>query len=102
MTVNQDTINFRDYINSDFELVVNSQESLVIRLIEIEEKKTKYTISRSLLFRGSGDKCVSHNSHLLKHPDLGEFSLFIGPVIYPKQDGIYYEAIRNSLVCDGK
>lgn len=53
--------------------------------------------SFSLVFRASPGDEVGHDTYRMKHEKLGEFDLFIGPVMYGKQDGVYYQAVFNRL-----
>lgn len=89
--------NFDPLINEKFEVHPVGMGIVELELIKITEHGGEYSESFSLLFRGPVDNIFRHDTHKIKHPKLGEFDLFIGPVIYPKTDGIYYEAIFNRL-----
>lgn len=88
---------FDPLINQKFEVHPVETAMVELELIKITESSNDYSESFSLLFRGPGDKIFRHDTHKMKHPKLGEFDLFIGPVIYPKTDGVYYEAVFNRL-----
>jgi hypothetical protein len=88
---------FNPHLNSKFELISKSSGKIEAELVQIDEKNTDQTEVFSLLFKGPKDPVLPQDTHTVKHEKMGEFSLFIGPVIYPEQDGVYYEAIFNRL-----
>jgi len=96
-----DTLNkasFDPLINEKF-LVrpMGMEEWFEIELVTTTEKNTDFSEGFSLFFRAPAGFVVRHDSHTVKHPRLGEFTLFMGPVIYPKTDGVYYGAVFNRL-----
>jgi hypothetical protein len=50
----------------------------------------------SVIFRGARDRIIKQGTYTVSHPGLGEFQLFLVPVL-PVKDGAYYEAIFNRL-----
>ena len=66
-----------------------------IELVEIKDMSTDLLETFSLLFRGAKDRVFFQNTYRLTQPDMGEFTLFLGPVDIKKTDAIYYEAVFN-------
>jgi hypothetical protein len=88
---------FTPFLNGKFEVFPVGMDKVELELIKISEKSSEFSEGFSLLFRGPKDNVFPHNTHRMKHPGIGEFDLFIGPVMYPKTDGVYYEVIFNRL-----
>lgn len=55
-----------------------------------------------LIFRGPVDKVFGHDTHRVSHAKIGEFDLFLGPVMYGKTDGVYYQAVFSRLKAGAK
>jgi hypothetical protein len=88
---------FDPHLNTEFEISNDDAGSINIQLIEIDSWDKDMTEGFSLLFKGPKENVMPHDTLKMKHDSMGEFDIFIGPVIYPKQDGVYYEAIFNRL-----
>jgi len=88
---------FDPYLNSKFEISHKETGSINAELVKIESWDKDITEGFSLLFKGPKDNIMPHDILRLKHNKIGDFDLFMGPVVYPEQDGIYYEAIFNNL-----
>jgi hypothetical protein len=91
---------FEQCVSQIFEVHVEGFETVEIELEGIDDRSTDSTESFSLLFRGAKDKVFTQNTHKMAHPVMGEFPLFIGPVITNKEDEkdwVYYEAVFNRL-----
>ena len=88
---------FNPHLNTTFEIQAEGGDSIEAELVEIEEKQSERVDSLSVLFRGPKDPVLPHETHTVKHPEMGELNLFLGPVISEKQDGIYYEAVFTRL-----
>ncbi len=88
---------FDPHLNSKFEITSKLSGKIEVELVQIDEGNTDQTEMFSLLFKGPKDPVLPQDTHAVKHEKMGEFSLFLGPVIYKKQDGVYYEAIFNRL-----
>jgi hypothetical protein len=88
---------FDPLLNEKFEIYPQGMGKVDVELVKISDRSSEYTEAFSLLFRGPHENVFRHDTHKVKHPQLGELDLFIGPVIYPKTDGVYYEAVFNRL-----
>lgn len=89
---------FEARLGERFEVQVNGVEPVTVELAELTDRSTAAMESFSLLFRGASDRVFGHNTYRVIHPALGEFDLFLGPVVTNKTDGIYYQAVFNRLV----
>jgi len=47
---------------------------------------------------GGYENPLDHDTHKVKHPKMGEFNLFLGPVATEETDGVYYQAVFTRLV----
>jgi len=83
---------FDPHLNSKFEIHTESVGKVDVELVEITESKQANQDSFSVIFRGPKDKIFEQKIHHVKHPKMGEFDLFLVPIIHPKQDGMYYQA----------
>jgi len=88
---------FTPLLNDFFEVYPVGMEKVEVELVQVTDKSNGFSERFSLLFRGPKDNVFPHNTHRMKHPRIGEFDMFIGPIIYPKTDGVYYEVIFNRL-----
>lgn len=89
---------FQQCVSQKFEVHVEGFGPVEIELVEIEDRSTEQMESFALLFRGDKENIFRQNSFRMIHPAMGEFLLFLGPVIYEKgtEPGlVYYEAVIN-------
>lgn len=89
---------FDPYLNEKFQVNTDAHGLLEVELVEITEKNTDLTECFSILFRGPRDKFFDQKLYQVNHAQMGEFNLFLVPVLTGKQDAIYYEAIFNRLL----
>lgn len=89
---------FDPHLNSKFEIHTDSVGVVEVELVEITEANHPGQETFSLIFRGSKDKVFDQKIHKVKHPKMGEFDLFLVPITYGKQDGMYYQAIFSRLL----
>ncbi|HEX9024698.1 MAG TPA: hypothetical protein VF799_12760 [Geobacteraceae bacterium] len=91
---------FEPRLSQDFEAHVEGFGPVVIELAGIEDRSTDIMESFSLLFRGDKERVFRQGTYKMTHPAMGEFILFLGPVITQKGDEgdrVYYEAVFNRL-----
>lgn len=88
---------FTPLLNDKFEVFPVGMDRVEVELVHIKDKSNDFAEAFSLLFRGPRDNVFPHNTHRMKHPGIGEFDVFIGPIMYPETDGVYYEVIFNRL-----
>ena len=88
---------FGAHLNSSFTIHTGEGETVKAKLIEIRDCSNEQVEAFSLLFKGPKNTPIPHDTQKVKHAKLGELSLFIGPVVYHKTDGTYYETVFNRL-----
>lgn len=88
---------FEPHLNTNFEIVDEEVGAITAELVKVVEKKSDTMESLSVLFRGPMKPVLRHETHLVKHPKMGEHNIFLGPIMYEKQDGVYYQAVFTRL-----
>lgn len=88
---------FEPYLSQKFEVHIEDFVPVEVELAEIQDRSTNFMESFSLFFRGAKDRVFRQNTYRMTHPEMGEFSLFLGPVAMEKTDGVYYEAVFSRL-----
>jgi len=89
---------FDPYLNDTFTVnspMVGKQE---VVLVELTEKNFPGQECFSLIFRGPKEPAMQQMIYPFSHPQMGDFELFMVPVQYGKQDGIYYQSVFNRLL----
>ena len=85
---------FEPLIGTPFEVAVGELPPLAIRLTEVArlpghpDRRAPFAIR----FEGPESPVLAHVTHHLRHPELGELELFLGPVV-SAGPGIRYEAL---------
>lgn len=87
---------FEAHLNSVFDVWPEGMEMQKIELVEVMDKSSGTLDAFSLLFKGSADAVFRHDTHAVRHPAMGEFALFLGPVHTGKTDAVYYQAIFSA------
>ncbi|MBT9314090.1 DUF6916 family protein [Leptothoe spongobia] len=88
---------FSPVVGSSFQVRTELDVSLQLELLEAVElgaASGARSSSFSLLFKGANDIILSQRIYPMRHPDLGELSIFLVPVSR-EADGMRYEAIFN-------
>lgn len=88
---------FSPHVGTDFG-VKRGGEWVTLRLSEGKALGGHQAVTRekfSLLFTGDGEKPLQQGTHEFEHPALGEFELFITPVMPREPAERCYEAIIN-------
>lgn len=96
---------FRPYINSLFQISLSRTDVKYVTLVEVkdncptsaQEPVTTLGDCFSLLFLGMRNQTSKQNTYKVKHPALGEFSLFLVPVgkRIARTNQQHYEAVIN-------
>lgn len=89
---------FDPHLNEKFEIHTESVGKVEVELVEIAEKEYENMETFSVMFKGPKDKPFEQDVHGIKHPKMGEFGLFLVPVISEKEDGAYYQAVFNRVI----
>lgn len=89
---------FRDCLNSDFQVVDDPPVDLALRLAEVHDRsKSPQQEVFALLFHGPAQYFMPQGMYQLKHSGLGEIELFLVPVDQDSQ-GFQYEAVFNRFI----
>lgn len=89
---------FDPYMNETFEVHTESVGMVEVELVETSESRHDNMESFSVIFRGPMETPFEQKIHTLKHPGMGEFTLFLVPITYGKPDAMYYQAVFNRMV----
>lgn len=87
---------FDKYLNTNFVMHLDNQESVTIKLVDTIDKTTDNTEGFSLHFLGNFDTIFPQKIYTLSHDAMGEISIFIVP-ISKNDNGIMYESIFLKL-----
>jgi len=88
---------FDPHLNTTFNIHAASGETIEAELVEIEVRQSEQMESLSVIFRGPKESVLPQETHEVSHPQMGEINLFLVPIMYEKQDGIYYESVFMRL-----
>lgn len=88
---------YEPLVGTVFDLLT-AEETLSLELVQVEARDGKGTEGFSLFFRGPVAPVAMQCTHTLRHPALGTFELFLGPIHAPSQLGITYQAVIARLV----
>lgn len=91
---------FDPFLNQTFQVHPRSIDPVEMELFELTEKKLPAQESFSIIFKGPKEPVLPQMTYKLTHPGMGELQLFLVPISYGKQDGIYYQSIFNRLLED--
>lgn len=87
---------FEPHIATIFEVMPAGMEPVPVELVEVKDTSSADLTGFSLMFKGSTDNVFRHNTHIVRHPVMGELALFLGPVHTGKTDAIYYQAVFSA------
>jgi len=89
---------FDPHLNTKFEIYTDYVGIVEAELVEISEHNRENLECFSLLFKVSKDKFFDQKMYKVTHPEMGEITLFLVPVVHTKQDAYYYESVFNRLI----
>ena len=87
---------FETHIATTFEVAPAGMAPIPIELVEVKDSSSASLDTFSLMFKGSTDSVFRHNTHMVRHPAMGELELFLGPVHTGKTDAVYYQAVFSA------
>ncbi|MGD0046437.1 MAG: hypothetical protein ABSE42_05415 [Bryobacteraceae bacterium] len=88
---------FRDLLNGVFEVQDAFGAPVVLKLIEVNEKRESPRLEQfSLTFRGPREPVLAQRIWRFEHPTLGPRDLFAVP-LGPDGEGMLYEVIFNRV-----
>lgn len=90
---------FRQHVNTVFNVQVNSPKPIDLTLVGVESRPSEaheeVGMERfSVFFKGSHEFLLPQQMYRLVHPQMGEFDIFL-VVIANDSDGYRYEAVYN-------
>ena len=68
---------FTPLLNDFFEVYPVGMEKVEVELVQVTDKSNDFSEEFSLLFRGPKESVFPHNTHRMKHPEIGEFDINI-------------------------
>lgn len=87
---------FEPHIATAFEVAPAGMAPVTVELVEVSDTSSAMLEGFSLVFKGSPESVFRHNTHLVRHPALGELALFLGPIHTGSTDAVYYQAIFSA------
>lgn len=87
---------FDPYIATTFEVMPDGMGPVLVELVEVKDTSSADLTGFSLMFRGGTDAVFRQNTHIVRHPVMGEMEIFLGPIHTGKTDAIWYQAIFNA------
>lgn len=93
---------FHPHLHDKFEVRTTTGDKVELELVEIRDASSGMIDGFHLIFRGPLDKVFRHDTHRVTHKKIGEFDLFLGPVMYGKTDATYYQAVFSRLKAGAK
>ncbi len=91
---------FEQHLNTPFTITAGEAGSIETELVEVVQKKDDMIINLSILFKGPKEPVLPHDNLNVKHDKMGKFDLFVGPIVHPKKDGVYYQACFSKILDD--
>jgi len=90
---------FEPHISTVFEVLLPDQTTVPLALREIKAHDNGSYEGFSLMFTGSPECVFRHDTYVVKHPVLGEYEIFLGPVHLNsgEADTVHYQAVFSSL-----
>lgn len=86
---------FVPHVGEQFEVLCGETCLATVELLAVTDRSSTEIEAFGLMFRGPHHSVLSHDTFRVQHNALGEFVLFMGPVLVRQTDGIYYEAVFN-------
>ncbi len=87
---------FESAVDTEFEVAHGDGDWVALRLarVVVAGERPGHRSPFTLEFVGPSSPVLDHVIHVVTHPDMGAFELFLGPVVSPA-DGTTYEAVFN-------
>jgi len=98
--VHSDTLS--SYVNEKFEMkgIGTGDKWIEAELVETKNMSIPTQEIFSLIFSTTKENYLGQGSHIVRHPKIGELTLFLTPIVFGDATGnnYYYEAVFNRLV----
>ncbi len=89
---------FDPHVGSSFEIYSERNGKVEVVLVEVTGRSNDHIDGFSVIFRGPLENKFRQATYKIVHENMGEFSLFLVPILYGKTDAVYYEAVFSRLV----
>ena len=89
---------FEPHLEQVFKVDGDVPHPLDLTLVEVNERGNEEIEHFSIIFRGPKEPVAPQKTYKMTHPAMGEFRLFLVPIVYGKQDGMYYQSIFNRFI----
>lgn len=91
---------FQRLLGADFRVGTNRGLGLFLKLIEAKALPAKgypdtFDEKFCLVFQGSVDYLLDQSTYSFEHPQIGEFRIFIVPILSRHAAGFFYQAVFN-------
>jgi hypothetical protein len=84
------------HLNTRFTISEKDGPEIEVELVKVTRQESGQREALSVLFAGPKTPVLQQDTLTVKHPELGEHALFMGPVCgADEEDGIHYEAVFN-------
>jgi hypothetical protein len=89
---------FEPHLNTIFHVQDDTNQRVDLKLVEVSDHQTDaQTEQFSLIFKGTRNLLLPQQIYTFEHADLGEFALFIVPILSADQTQYTYQAVFNRL-----
>jgi hypothetical protein len=89
---------FEPYLNTAFRIQATPDQIVDVTLIDVSEKHSDAKLEQfSLLFQGPRETLLPQKIYSFDHTEMGNFELFIVPVIHLDQTKFYYQAAFSRI-----
>lgn len=89
---------FSPHQKTTFTVADPIEGNVPLELVDTRSRSNKQIESFSLLFSGPKSHPLPQKIHSFKHGVLGDFEIFIVPVVGPDTKNMYYEAVFSRLL----
>lgn len=89
---------FEPYLNTPFRIQATPDQTVEVTLVEVSGKLSDAKLEQfSLLFQGPRETLLPQKIYAFEHAEMGQFELFIVPVLHTDQSKFYYQAAFSRI-----
>lgn len=86
---------FRPHLKKVFQVHSEDEGVVKVNLVEAEGRDRKGIESFSLIFKGPKEPVLKQKTYKVKQSKLGEFKIFMVPIVSGEQNAVLYQTIIN-------
>jgi hypothetical protein len=87
---------FAPHVDTSFHVSDSAARTMALRLARVDERTPSPAFEQfAVLFQGPADSVWGQGTYHFSHPALGEFDLFITPIVGSSAERMLYEACFN-------